>query len=125
MRGVGIDHAEPSRLKAAIARHGAKFLDRIFTPREIAYCRQFKVRPEERFAARWAAKEAAAKALGLGVAAGIRWTEFEVRNAANGAPALCLTGRAAAHARKAGIRRWLIAITHTNSLATAIVIALG
>lgn len=125
VRGVGIDHAEPGRLKAAITRHGAKFLERIFTAREIAYCRRYKMRPEERFAARWAAKEAAAKALGLGIADGIRWTEFEIVNAGSGAPTLKVTGRAAVVATKAGVRRWLVSITHTESLASAVVLALG
>lgn len=122
--GVGIDHADPRRIAAAIRRGGRRFLERIYTPEEIAYCRRYKLRPEERFAARWATKEAAAKALGVGIADGIRWTEFEVVNAANGAPSLKVTGRAADLARKAGIRRWIVSLTHTETLASAVVMAL-
>lgn len=123
--GVGIDHAEPKRIADAIRRGGRKFLARIYTADEIAYCRRYRRRPEERFAARWAAKEAAAKALGIGIADGIRWTEFAIENAPNGAPTLTVTGRAAELARKAGVRRWLVSLTHTDALASAIVIALG
>lgn len=123
--GVGIDHAEPARIAEAIRRGGRRFLERIFTPEEIVYCRRYRRRPEERFAARWAAKEAAAKALGIGIADGIRWTEFAIENAPNGAPALTVTGRAAELARAAGVRRWLVSLTHTESLASAVVLALG
>lgn len=123
--GVGIDHAVPKRIADAIRRGGRKFLERIYTAKEIAYCRRYRRRPEERFAARWAAKEAAAKALGVGIADGIRWTEFAIENAPNGAPTLTVTGHAAALARAAGVRRWLVSLTHTESLASAVVLALG
>ena len=75
--GLGLDIAEIDRIEAAIKRHGAPFLERLFTPAEVSYCEQYKNR-FERYAARFAAKEAAMKALGTGWSRGVRWRDIEV-----------------------------------------------
>ena len=118
--GTGIDMVEISRIEASIARFGDRFLERIFTPGEIAYC-QRKRASAESFAARFAAKEAGAKALGTGIQHGITWLEIEVAREPGQRPTLRLHGRAAAWAAKLGVRRCWLAISHTGSLAVATV----
>src|SRR3984893_19011067 len=92
--GVGTDLIEIERVEASIAGFGKRFLARLFTPGEIAYCLQKKGSGES-FAARFAAKEAGAKALGTGISRGVSWKEIEVRREASGRPTLHLSGRAA------------------------------
>ena len=75
--GLGLDIAEIDRIEAAIARHGAAFIERLFTPGEVAYCEKYKNK-FERYAGRFAAKEAAMKALGTGWSRGVRWVDVEV-----------------------------------------------
>src|SRR3977135_2990439 len=89
--GLGMDIAEVDRIAAAIERHGGAFLKRVFTPAEIAYCEKHRNRTE-RFAGRFAAKEAAMKALGTGWARGVRWLDIEVVREPSGKPTLKLTG---------------------------------
>src|SRR5579864_8484485 len=89
--GLGVDIAEVNRVEAAIGRHGAAFLQRVYTPREITYCEKRKNK-FERYAARFAAKEAAMKALGTGWSLGVRWRDIEVTNAPGGKPTLNLEG---------------------------------
>src|SRR5688572_5710424 len=91
--GMGIDIAEASRIQETLERHGERFLQRVFTPAEIAYCRRHR-NSAERFAARFAAKEAAMKALGTGWRRGISWQDFEISNQASGKPCLQLSGKA-------------------------------
>ena len=91
--GLGVDIAEVTRVREAIERHGERFLNRVFTPLEIAYCRRHK-NCDERFAARFAAKEAGMKAIGTGWRNGVTWRDFEVANAGSGRPGLKLTGKA-------------------------------
>ena len=79
--GTGIDIAEPRRLQAAVQRRGRRFLERVFTPVEIAYCERHR-NPWERYAAHFAAKEAAFKALGAGWRGGVRWCDVESRTSA-------------------------------------------
>ena len=93
--GIGTDIIEVPRIAEMIQRHDRYFLERVFTPDEIAYCLQYRV-SEQHFAARWAAKEAALKALGTGWAQGIRWTDIEVVRHPGGAPQLHLHDRALA-----------------------------
>lgn len=119
--GLGIDVAEVDRMEAAVRRHGNRFLERIFTAREIAYC-QRKKNPYERYAARFAAKEAAMKALGTGWRGGVRWQDFEVVNLPSGRPTLRLAGVAAKLAGKLQVRNISLSITHTDSQAFAQVI---
>ena len=93
--GVGTDLMEIARIAQSVDRFGDRFLHRVFTPREIAYCRARRTAAES-FAARFAAKEAAAKALGTGISRGVGWLELEVTARARRTPTLQLTGRAAA-----------------------------
>src|SRR5580658_1150701 len=102
--GTGIDIIEIDRIAQSIARFGMRFLTRVFTPEEIAYC-QRKKNSAESFAARFAAKEAAAKALGTGISRGVSWKELEVRREAGGRPVLHLSGRAEEIARAMGVKR--------------------
>jgi holo-[acyl-carrier protein] synthase len=119
--GVGTDLIEIARIEASIARFGDRFLARVFTPAEIAYC-QRKKNSAESFAARFAAKEAGAKALGTGISQGVSWLELEVTREPSGKPGLALQGRAAARAAALGIRGISLSITHSRDTALAVVI---
>jgi holo-[acyl-carrier protein] synthase len=119
--GTGVDLCEVPRIEAAILRHGRRFLERIFTPLEIAYAEP-KANRFERYAARFAAKEAGMKALGTGWRGGIAWRDFEVVNLPSGRPTLRFHGRAAAIAAKLGVRRVALSLTHTKEQALAMVI---
>src|SRR5580693_3445820 len=99
--GTGIDLTEIPRIRNSIARFGNRFLDRIFTPGEKAYCLR-KKNAAESFAARFAAKEAAAKALGTGISHGVNWLEIEVTREPSGRPTLRFHGRAAMRAASIG-----------------------
>ena len=92
--GMGVDMAETSRIQEAVERHGERFLQRVFTPKEIEYCQRHRNR-YERFAARFAAKEAAMKALGTGWRRGITWQDFEISNRPGGKPCLAVFGAGA------------------------------
>ncbi|MFW6146719.1 MAG: holo-ACP synthase [Planctomycetota bacterium] len=120
----GIDLVETARVAAVHARHGERFLERVFTPGEQAYCLERK-RSREHLAARFAAKEAVFKALGTGWRDGIAWTDVEVVNAPGGAPSVRLAGRCARIAAEQGLSAFLLSITHTADHAMASVIALG
>jgi len=119
--GLGIDIAEPARVRAAAERYGRRFLERVFTEKEIAYCER-KRNKWERFAARFAAKEAAMKALGTGWRRGVRWRDFEVTNLPGGRPTLALSGQAAKLGRRQGVRRIALSLTHTEQFVLAQVI---
>jgi holo-[acyl-carrier protein] synthase len=119
--GIGVDIAEIDRIEAAITRHGAPFLTRIYTPREAAYCERHKSK-FERYAARFAAKEAAMKALGTGWRLGVRWRDIEVANAPSGRPTLNLAGVAGELAARMGVRNISLSITHSGNIAFAQVI---
>jgi len=122
--GIGVDMAETSRIQEAIDRHGERFLRRVFTPAEIAYCKRHR-NYSERFAARFAAKEAAMKALGTGWRRGISWRDFEILNQPGGKPRLQLSGRALQVYRDLGGSRILISLTHTGPYALAQVVVEG
>ena len=122
--GMGVDMAEVSRVRATIERHGERFLRRVFTPAEIVYCRGYK-NCHERFAARFAAKEAAMKALGTGWRRGITWRDFEISNLPSGKPCLRLSGKALEIYRSLGGSRLLVSLTHTGPYALAQVIIEG
>ena len=119
--GTGVDITETARIEQALQRHGDRFAVRLCTPREIAYCQQFKNRAE-RFAARFAAKEAAFKALGTGWREGVRWLDVEVVHQPSGKPELVLTGRAEELARALGVTRTAISLSHSNHYVIAQVI---
>src|SRR6185369_13048712 len=119
--GTGIDLCEVDRIREAIERHGQRILQRVYTEREIAYA-QLKANPYERFAARFAAKEAGMKALGTGWRGGLGWRDLEVINLPSGRPTLQLHGKAAEIAEKLGVRNIALSITHTTEQAMALVI---
>lgn len=118
---MGVDITEVDRIQAAIERHGEAFLRRVFTAEERAYCEQFK-KKYERYAGRFAAKEAAMKALGTGWRRGVRWADLEVVREKSGRPALALAGEAAKIAEQLGVKHIALSITHTESQALAQVI---
>ena len=119
--GLGVDIAEVGRLKAAIERHGEVFLRRVYTPREREYCERFKNK-FERYAGRFAAKEAAMKALGTGWSRGVRWVDVEVVREKGGRPTMALAGEAAKVAEQLGVKHIALSITHTGEQALAQVI---
>ena len=119
--GTGIDLAEVPRIRASIERFGARFVDRIFTAAEIAYVER-KANRYERYAARFAAKEAGMKAIGTGWKRGVTWHDFEVANLPSGKPTLRLHGVAATIAAKLGVRNVSLSLTHTAELGMAHVI---
>ncbi|HEX4311803.1 MAG TPA: holo-ACP synthase [Acidobacteriaceae bacterium] len=116
--GTGIDLIEVPRIARSIERYGQRFLTRVFTPDEIAYC-SARATAAESFAARFAAKEAGAKALGTGIQHGVFWKELEVRRAPGSRPILVFSGRARAIAGQLGVIRVSLSLTHTASLAMA------
>ena len=119
--GLGIDIAEVARVKAAIERHGETFLRRLYTAKEQEYCERFKNK-YERYAGRFAAKEAAMKALGTGWRFGVRWRDIEVRREPTGKPSLRLDGVAGEFAQRLGVKNISLTITHSGNLALAEVI---
>ena len=119
--GLGIDIAEVARVKAAIERHGETFLRRLYTPAEREYCERFKNK-YERYAGRFAAKEAAMKALGTGWSRGVRWVDVEVTREKGGRPTMRLAGEAAHIADRLGVKYISLSITHTADQAFAQVI---
>ncbi len=120
--GLGTDLIEIERIERSVERFGEAFLRRIFTPGEIAYC-QSKKNAAESLAARFAAKEAGAKALGTGISRGVSWREFEVRRLPGQRPELHLSGRAAEIAAGLGVRRLALSLTHSRSVSMAVVVA--
>jgi holo-[acyl-carrier protein] synthase len=119
--GLGVDIAEVDRIEAAIRRHGEAFLKRIFTPAEIAYCERHRNKAE-RYAGRFAAKEAAMKALGTGWRRGVRWVDIEVARSSSGKPSVVLHGVAKQVAEQLGVRNISLSITHSGATAFAQVI---
>lgn len=119
--GTGIDIAEVPRVRKAVERYGARFVERIYTPREIAYVER-KANRYERYAARFAAKEAGMKAIGTGWRHGVRWQDFEVTNLPSGKPTLRLHGVAAQAAAKLGVRSISLSLTHTAEQGMAFVL---
>lgn len=122
--GTGLDVAEVDRVRAAIERFGRRFIERVYTPTEIAYVER-KANRFERYAARFAAKEAGMKAIGTGWRYGVRWRDFEVANLPSGKPTLLLHGVAALFAERLGVKSVSLSITHTAAFAVAFVIMEG
>jgi holo-[acyl-carrier protein] synthase len=119
--GTGVDLCEVGRMQEAIERHGARILNRVFTEREVAYSER-KANRFERYAARFAAKEAGMKALGTGWRGGLGWRDLEVTNLPSGRPTLTLHRVAAEIAGKMGVRNISLSLTHTADQAMALVI---
>lgn len=121
MIGIGVDLVEVDRMRTTLARTPA-MAERLFTPGERAYAEAARD-PAERFAVRFAAKEAAMKALGVGLG-DVDWHDLEVVRTVSGAPELVVRGRAAELAAARGVGRWLVTLTHTETMAEAVVVAL-
>lgn len=119
--GLGLDIAEIDRIEAAIVRHGALIIERLYTPSEAAYCESYRHK-FERYAGRFAAKEAAMKALGTGWRRGVRWRDIEVVREPSGKPSLSLKGAAKRIAEELGMKNISLTITHSGNLALAEVI---
>jgi holo-[acyl-carrier protein] synthase len=122
--GMGIDIAEVPRIQAVIESQRERFLRRVYTPDEVAYCEQFKNK-YERYAGRFAVKEAAMKALGTGWSRGVRWVDLEVVRLRGGKPTLSLRGEARKIADGLGVKNIAVSITHTEVQAIAQVIFEG
>lgn len=125
MLSTGVDIVAIARIEHLLAHFGERFLSRVYTPEEIRYSRST---PSE-LAARFAAKEAVSKALGVGMAmlspAGIGWHEAEVRNDVRGKPYLILSGKAQHLAQSCGLTEWSVSLSHDEGLAVAFVVAIG
>ncbi len=119
--GTGIDIAEVDRIAHSIERFGRRFVERIYTPDEIRYC-ESKANKAERYAGRFAAKEAGMKAIGTGWNRGVRWQDIEVQRAPGSRPTLIFHGKAAEFFQKLGAVRAHLSITHTKDSAMAQVI---
>jgi holo-[acyl-carrier protein] synthase len=119
--GSGVDLAEVDRIQAACERFGRRFIERVFTPAEIAYVERKRNR-FERYAGRFAAKEAGMKAIGTGWRKGVRWQDFEVANLPSGKPTLKFHGVAAAFAERLGVKNVALSITHTKATGMAFVV---
>ncbi len=122
--GVGIDLVEVARFEASLGAWGGRLERRLFTPAEAAYCRAQR-RAGLAFAARFAAKEAFVKALGTGLAGGIRWVDVEVRRDGRGRPVLGLEGAARAEADGRGVRAAHLSLAHDSGYAVAVVVLEG
>jgi holo-[acyl-carrier protein] synthase len=119
--GTGVDIAEVARIAGSIKRFGRRFTERVFTPDEIRYC-ESKANKAERYAARFAAKEAAMKAIGTGWRHGVTWQDIEVRRSPGGRPTILFSGKAAEFFDKLGAKQAHLSITHTAEFAMAQVI---
>lgn len=120
--GLGIDLVEVARIRDLLTKHGERFKERTFTAGEIAYCDACPD-PAMHYAARFAAKEAAAKAIGTGLwAEGVDWKDIEITRETSGKPTLHLHGGAKLHADKQGVTNFMVSLTHTRELAQAQVI---
>ena len=122
--GSGIDLVEIGRIQQSVDRYGQRFLDRVYTGAEQAYCLR-KKKAGESLAARFAAKEAGAKALGTGISYGVNWLEIEVVREPSGRPTIQYHGRAAEIAARLGVTHAALSITHTADLAMASVVLEG
>jgi holo-[acyl-carrier protein] synthase len=119
--GSGVDLVEVARIQKSIERYGDRFLTRIYTSGERDYVERKKNR-YERYAARFAAKEAAMKAIGTGWRHGVTWLDFEVMNLIGGKPTLRLCGRGADFAARLHTKNIVLSLTHTETMAIAEVI---
>jgi holo-[acyl-carrier protein] synthase len=122
--GLGVDIIEVARIRTAIQRHGDRFHQRICTASEATYCLGMRD-PAPFFAARFAAKEAVGKALGTGIGAQCGWLDIEVRRKASGEPFVVLHGAGAETAKRLGISRVLLTLSHTENYAVAQAIAVA
>jgi len=118
---IGIDIIEIARVEEVFSRQGERFRKRVFTEAEVDYCERRASRLSS-YAVRFAAKEAAMKALGTGWSGGVRWRDIEILRGNKGAPALHLYGRALERLREIGARRAHVSLTHSREIAMAQVV---
>ncbi|MCY3551871.1 MAG: holo-ACP synthase [Candidatus Poribacteria bacterium] len=118
IQGIGIDIVEVERIRDASRRWGARFEQRVYTQQELTYCGEAPSR-YWRLAARFAAKEAAFKALGTGLTTGMRWQDIEIRADAVGKPELILHGEVQRYAHERNINSIFVSLSHTNVYAVA------
>jgi holo-[acyl-carrier protein] synthase len=116
--GIGVDIVEVARIADLIRSHGQRFLDRVYQPAEIEYCRSMRD-PAPHFAARFAAKEAISKALGTGFAQRVSWRDIEVRKKASGEPFVVLHAGAADLAKRLNVQTVLVSLSHSQAYAVA------
>ncbi len=119
--GIGIDVIENKRIARSLERFPNRFVSRIYTERESEYC-QSCVAPAIHYAARFAAKEAAFKALGTGWAKGVKWKDVEVERLRSGQPILHLYGAALERAKSMGATNFLVSLTHDQTISAAVVV---
>lgn len=121
---LGLDLVDVARIEQLLQRHGARFKEKTFTEGEQIYCERAAC-PAIHYAARFAAKEAVAKALGTGFAEGVSWKDIEVGRRESGEPYILLHGSAAEKSRRLGVQQITLSLTHTQSTAAASVVMLG
>lgn len=121
IKGIGVDMVEVHRIERSLDRFGKRFVHRVFTDGEIAYCTSMKC-PARHFAARFAAKEAVSKAFGTGIGRAMGWRDIDVHRKESGEPFLVLTGGAETLAQTIGATRSWISLTHTDHHAVAMVV---
>ncbi|MAT81896.1 MAG: holo-[acyl-carrier-protein] synthase [Phycisphaerae bacterium] len=119
----GVDIVPVSRIERMLEDHGNRFVERIFTDGERSYAEQVVRGRAERYAARFAAKEAVLKALGTGLSGGITWHDIDVGRAASGGPIVRVSGLAARRADELGLSEWRLSLSHAGGLAIASVVA--
>ena len=119
--GIGYDLVQVSRIKDALRRWGERFQNKVFTPGEIRYCLE-KKNPAPHFAARFAAKEALVKALGIGIRRGVHWKDVEVQRGLLGRPVLKIHGRAVEICRNEGLENFFLSLTHDGDYSGAMVV---
>jgi holo-[acyl-carrier protein] synthase len=122
--GTGVDIVEVERIRGAVDRYGDRFIERIFSEREAEYCR-LAPHPEQRFATRFAAKEAALKALGVGWQKGTRFRDVEVSNDSLGAPSISFSGKAGEISHQLGVVQVHVSLSHHKDFAIAHVLLEG
>ena len=122
--GVGFDVEDLEDFGRTLEQSGEAFLNRVYTEREIKYCRS-QPHARQSYAARYCAKEAAMKALGIAGMEGLKWRDFEIVSASSGTPQLLVSGLAASAAKRLRVRRLLVSLSHSRSAAGAVVVAEG
>lgn len=120
--GIGIDLQDVTEFRRTLDRAGEPYLNRVYTQQELDHCRS-QAEPNQSLAVRFAAKEAAMKALGIAGESGLKWQDFEVVCEPSGKPSLKLSGKAAEQAQLLGLQHVLISLSHSGSTAAAVVIA--
>ncbi len=123
--GLGVDVMEVARIQQVLERHGQNFLDHVFTPSEQACAPESIAGAAAYYAGRWSAKEAVSKALATGIGRECLWTDIEILREKCGRPTISLKGAGLASARRLGVTRWILSISHERNLACASVVAEG